>query len=324
MDFGATRRTVLLTAMVLLSLWVSLGIARAETVRFGLLPWSGYELWSLAKAKGIFEKHGLNDVELITAKENVVLNTRLTQGDLQAANLSVQVAMQLFARGVAMRGVFLTTVSFTSDAIIAHPSITSVEDLRGKRVTFEPLTPGELLLRAALRNNGMTLADIKPLRVPAADAPSAVLAGRADAAVSYEPYLAEARSKQPSLRTIFSAADEPGLVSDFLVLPNEIIETRPELPEALIAVWQDALLAYRADEEGGRAIMAKALDLPSDEIDKAFEGLQFFSLPDNRQLYRSGELRSFETLIEEAAFDFGLLEKPVEGGVFDPRFIEAK
>ena len=181
------------SALVILVLVLTMSsfVSAAPTLRIGTQPWLGYGPWWIAQEKGFFAARGVN-VQLINFIQDQDINAALASRRLDGANIATHTAINFIDRGVDIRLVLLMDASYEADAIIADASIKSIKDLRNKRVAFEEITTSDLLLTYALRENGMSKSDIRPVPMPAADAGTALIAGRVDVAVTYEPYLTAA------------------------------------------------------------------------------------------------------------------------------------
>ena len=121
--------------------------------------------------------------------------------------------MGMVAAGLPVKIVTLLDFSLSADAIVAGKDIASVADLKGKQVAFEEGTTSDILLNYALASHGMTLADIEPVPMPAADAGSALIAGRVPAAVTYEPYISAARAQEAARASTPSCEASPFAIS---------------------------------------------------------------------------------------------------------------
>ncbi len=71
----------------------------------------------------------------------------------------------------------------------------------------------------------MTIDDIEVVPLPAADAGTAIIAGRVDAAVTYEPYITEAAAEvdPDRIQPVFTAGEREGLISDMLLVSEDSI-----------------------------------------------------------------------------------------------------
>lgn len=279
------------------------------TVRIGIQPWIGYGPWWIAQEKGMFEAAGIKAefVDFVTDSE---VNAAFAAGEMDVANLATHTSMKLFANGVDLQVVLLEDVSYDADAILAGEGIATVKDLAGKSVAYEEGATSDLLLNAALRENDMTLEDITPVPMPAADAGSALIAGQVDAAVTYEPYIAAALGQDPSLKIIYSGKDVPGLISDVLATPTTWANDNEDTLKSLLKVWGAAVDYFRGNPEEGKAIIAKAVGSTPEELESAFEGIAFYDLSENvEQLSVDGGMMEMANVIAQSAISMGILEE---------------
>jgi NitT/TauT family transport system substrate-binding protein len=252
--------------------------AKPTVVRIGIQPWIGYGPWWIAKEKGIFEKYGLQ-VELVDFVEDKEVNAAFASGDMDAANLATHTALKLYASGLDLKLILIEDASYQADAIIAPSAITSLTDLKGKKVAYEEGTTSDLLINYALAQNGLSLADITPVFMPASDAGATLIAGQVDVAVTYEPYISAALAENNDLKVLYSAAERPGLISDVLVI-NPKLDSKTAA--TLLKVWQEALAFYQNNPEEARAIIAKAVESSPEELQTAFDGVKFYTLAESK------------------------------------------
>lgn len=277
--------------------------AAPTTVRIGTQPWIGYGPWWIAKEKGIFEKHGLT-VELIDFLEDKEVNAAFASGQMDAANLATHTALKLYAVGLDLKILLLEDASYEADAVIAPSSVTTIADLKGKNVAYEEGTTSDLLINYALQQNGMSLADITPVFMPASDAGSTLIAGSVDVAVTYEPYISAALAENSDLKVLYSAAEYPGLISDVLAVRSDL---SPEIKGKLLQVWDEALAFYKSNPNEAKAIIAANVGSTPEELTTAFDGIQFYSVAENKDLF-NGELPQTLTNVAEVSQSIGLFE----------------
>ena len=124
------------------------------------------------------------------------LNAALASGQLQAGNIATHTAMAFAAAGLPIKIVALLDVSMTGRRdhhrrLGRPPSRTSrasrSPSRRARRATSCSTTRSS--------KNGMTIADIEKVPMPAADAGTALIAGKVPVAVTYEPYLTLAKAR---------------------------------------------------------------------------------------------------------------------------------
>lgn len=287
--------------------------AEPTTVRIGTQPWIGYGPWWIAKEKGIFEKHGLK-VELVDFLEDKEVNAAFASGQMDAANLATHTAIKLYAVGLDLKILLFEDASYQADAVIAPSSIASIADLKGKKVAYEEGTTSDLLINYALQQNGMTLANITPVFMPASDAGSTMIAGSVDVAVTYEPYISAALAENPDLKILYSAAERPGLISDVLAVRGNL---DPAIKKKLMDVWEEALAFYKSNPDEAKAIIAENVGSTPEELVTAFDGVQFYSIADNKAQL-SGDLAKTLEDVAAVAQSIGLFETaPDLSGILD-------
>jgi NitT/TauT family transport system substrate-binding protein len=293
-------------------------------IKMGIEPWLGYGQWHIAAKKGLFAAQGLDDVEVINFNTDADINAALAAGQLQAGNIATHTAMNFIANGLPIRIVALLDVSKTADAIITDGSVSDIAGLKGKQVAYEEGTTSDILLNYALAAHGMTIADIEKVPMPASDAGAALIAGQVPVAVTYEPYLTLAQQQDPKVKMLYSAGENPGLVSDVFVVREEFLAERPGAIAALLRAWDAALADYQADTPGGRGIIAEAVGAKPEELATAFDGVVYYSMKENATELPGAFTTEVIPDVQAAAIKAGILPAEVDmSKAIDGRFVDA-
>lgn len=296
----------------------------AGAIKMALEPWLGYGQWHIAAKKGLFKQAGLESVEIVNFTTDSDLNAALASGQVQCGNIATHTAMNFAAAGLPIKIIMLLDVSMTADAILSDTSIASVADLKGKQVAFEEGTTSDILLNYALAKNGMTVADIQRVPMPAADAGSALIAGKVPVAVTYEPYISLAKAQGKNLKMLFAASEDPGLISDVFVVREDMLAEKPGQVLALVKAWDAALADYRKDPKGGRAIISEAVGAKPEELETAFEGVTYYSVAENKKELTGDFLTKVVPDVKAAAMKANILQTDVDlGKLIDGRFVDA-
>lgn len=296
----------------------------AGAIKMGIEPWLGYGQWHIAAKKGLFAQVGLTDVEIINFNTDADINAALAAGQLQCGNIATHTAMNFIAAGLPIKVVALLDVSKTADAMISDGSVTDIAGLKGKQVAYEEGTTSDILLNYALAQNGMSVADIERVPMPASDAGAALIAGRVPVAVTYEPYLTLAMQQNPAVKMIYSAGENPGLISDVFVVRQEFLDGKPGQIVALLKAWDLALADYRADPDGGRAIISEAVGAKPEELATAFDGVVYYSLAENKTELSGSFATKVIPEVHAAAKQAGILQQDVDlASAIDGRFVDA-
>ncbi len=296
----------------------------AGDIKMGIEPWLGYGQWHIAAKKALFAKAGLGNVEVINFNTDADINAALAAGQLQCGNIATHTAMNFIAAGLPIKIVALLDVSKTADAMLSDGSVTDIKGLKGKQVAYEEGTTSDILLNYALSQNGMIIADIEKVPMPASDAGSALIAGRVPVAVTYEPYLTLAQQQNKAVKMIYSAGENPGLISDVFVVREEFLKEKPGQVVALLKAWDMALADYRADTTGGRAIISEAIGAKPEELATAFDGVVYYSLAENKIELAGNFTTKVIPEVHKAARTAGILQKDVDlSTAIDTRFVDA-
>jgi NitT/TauT family transport system substrate-binding protein len=296
----------------------------AGDIKMGIEPWLGYGQWHIAAKKEFFKAAGLGTVEIVNFNTDADINAALAAGQLQCGNIATHTAMNFIAAGLPIKIVALLDVSKTADAMISDGSVTDIKGLKGKQVAYEEGTTSDILLNYALSQNGMTIADIERVPMPASDAGSALIGGKVPVAVTYEPYLTLAMQQNKAVKMIYSAGENPGLISDVFVVREEFLKEKPGQIVALLKAWDAALADYRKDTAGGRAIISEAVGAKPEELATAFDGVVYYSLAENQTELNGNFTSKVVPQVLAAARTAGIVQKDVDlSKSIDTRFVDA-
>jgi NitT/TauT family transport system substrate-binding protein len=292
------------------------------TFQMGIEPWLGYGPWRIAQKQGYFGKQGIT-VKITNFATDDQINAALAGKRLDGSNVATHTALRLAEAGLPIKIVLLEDLSTKADAILAGPGINTIKDLRGKKVAYEEGTTSDILLRYALGQNGMTLKDVKPVPIPASDAGAAAIAGRVDAAVTYEPYLTTALKQKKGFKLIYTAGRNPGLIGDVFVVRNDVLKSKPGQVLALVKAWQRSVAYYKANTPKAQNIIEKAVGAKPGDLATAFQGVTLYTVQDNLKQLRGKYLVTIED-VRKAAKAAGLIKGTIKPkGMIVTDFVDA-
>jgi NitT/TauT family transport system substrate-binding protein len=333
MNWTPNRRDILTASLAATALGTMSGAASADDlpmapeagdIKMGIEPWLGYGQWHIAAKKELFKQAGLGTVEIVNFNTDADINAALAAGQLNCGNIATHTAMNFIAAGLPIKIVALLDVSKTADAMISDGSVTDIKGLKGKQVAYEEGTTSDILLNYALSQNGMTVADIERVPMPASDAGAALIGGKVPVAVTYEPYLTLAMQQNKAVKMIYSAGENPGLISDVFVVREEFLKEKPGQVVALLKAWDAALADYRKDTIGGRAIISEAVGAKPEELATAFEGVVYYSMAENKTELSGNFTSKVVPEVLKAARTAGIIQKDVDlSQSIDIRFVDA-
>lgn len=273
----------------------------SNTVKIGVQPWLGYGPWWIAEELDLFQKHGIEG-KIINFTWDADMVAGLASGKLDVIAAATNALIATHNKDVDLKGFLVLDASYEADAILSPKLISSISDIKGKKVAYEAGATSDLLINYALKVNNMNLTDIEPINMAAADAGLALIAGRVDIAVTYEPYISAALKQDDSYHVLYTSAEKPGLISDVAVSTGEYIKNNPDTIKALTAVWNDAVTYLKEHPEEGGKIIAEAVHSPMDEFKVAMEGVQVYDLAENQKLF-SGDFQQAMKEISQIMLD---------------------
>ena len=295
--------------------------AAGDTIRMGTQPWLGYGQWYVAEDQGFFADRGV-DVKLSSFNADADVNAALAAGRLDMANVGAQAALQFIEEGVDVSIVMLLDSATEADAIIAGEGVTSVEDLAGKKVGFERGATSEILLAEALETAGMSFDDIETVELSADKVAPTLMSGSIDAGVTYEPYISEALSAGKGIETVTTAGEYPGLITDVLVVLNDLLELRPDEVREVLAAWDDAVAFTDEHTAEARAVIAAGVGSDVADLESAFDGVHFYTLAENRELLNGAYTAETLPALIAVAQRIGLISGDVDAaGAIRPEFL---
>ncbi|SMF22132.1 NitT/TauT family transport system substrate-binding protein [Tistlia consotensis] len=231
--------------------------ASAEPLKVAHSTWVGYGPLYIAKDKGFFKEEGL-DVQLIVMEDPKIRFPALAAGKIDVLVSTVDTLLNYMSAGVDYRYLFALDDSKGGDGIVAKKDIKTIADLKGKSVAYNQGSVSEFYLGVLLKQAGLKLSDVKTQNMSAGDAGAAFVAGRVDAAVTWEPWLT--RGKQaPDGHLLVDSSTSPGLITDVAITTKETLAKRGKELAALYRAWAKAVAWQKTHEDEADKIMAKGV-----------------------------------------------------------------
>lgn len=256
----------------------SLAVAADKPMIISLPTWSGYAPLFLARDKGFFAKYGL-DVELSVTQDLSARKQAFAGKRVDALATAHDVQVQVAAVGVPLKIVWAFDDSFGGDGILAKSEIEAIADLKGKQVAFMRGSTSHFLLLTALSSVGLTENDVVTVNMTAGDAGAAFVAGRVDAAVTWEPWLTKGSGSGGHVLT--DTKEFPGVIGDSLSFHADYVKKNPEAVQAFVKAMKDAMEYWHAHPEESNQIMAAGMGITLEEFVTTLEGLKLMDYQDN-------------------------------------------
>jgi NitT/TauT family transport system substrate-binding protein len=247
-------------------------------VAIGTQPWIGYGPFWIADEQGFDTDNGV-DIRLVNFSGRQELESGFASGKFQGANSATNDLIRLADLGVEYVIPLMEDFSLDADGVLScNPDIRSIEDVEGASVAFEEFSVSDVLFRYALDQAGVDFETIDYVPLPPSDAASAAVAGRVDVAVTYQPYLGTAVDEGDDCKVIYTAGENPGLISDALAISTELAESEPEAVVGVLRAWGDAVDYYNSNTKDAQAIIAEKVGSKPEELATTFKGVELFDL----------------------------------------------
>lgn len=178
---------------------------------------------------------------------------------------------------VALKGAPIKELAVWSEKpdfqLVAGPGITSVADLRGKRLGIT--TTGStttIFLEKALRQAGLTDSDVKivPLGSPSAQV-SAFSSGQIDAFVAGPPTSTQSAKSVAGASVLVNYAQDYSWPFAEMAAYMPYASAHPDVTTALIHALSDAEVKWKSSPTAAEATIKNALDVTDEEAKEAYE-----------------------------------------------------
>lgn len=263
-------------------------------INFGYIPdLNGTALLAIADSEGLWEKHGL--------KPNL---QTFTNGPLQIQAMGTKDidygyigngAFWLPASGKADMACLLATSQ--ADRLIAQPGITSIADLKGKKVGVPEGTSGDTILTLALEKNGMTVDDIDRVPMDPATVVPAFSAGQIDAAGIWYPLVDTIKEQVPDLVELAQDSD----FEDTMAFPSAIVmrkglaQENPEMAKRVEKVLYEALNFRAANPDETLEMVAKMSEQKVEDLKGEAVHIKVLSADDQIKMWDDGTIKTWLT-----------------------------
>src|SRR5260221_12222065 len=188
----------------------------AAPIKLAYSDWPGYTVMEVAKQKGWFKDAGL-DVEMVWFEYLPSIDA-FSAGKVDGVMVVATDAMVTGASGGKSKIITLVDYSEGSDMIVGVPGVSSIKDLKGKKIGIEVTLVEHMLLLQALKDNGMTQSDVELVGTPTNDTPQVLASGKVSAIGAWYPISGQALKAVAGSKPLFTSAEAKGPIYDVLAV----------------------------------------------------------------------------------------------------------
>lgn len=236
------------------------------TLNVAYMPNYG-SLWSVENAidQGYLEEEGIT-VNLVEFQDGPTIISAMESGSIDVGYIG-QGAHKLCINGQAT--IFALSHISNGDALIGGEGITTVEDLKGKKVAYASGTSSEDILVNSLTSVGMTMDDIDAIDMDPAGIVSAMLSGKVDAAATWSPNslkILEEDANATKLTDNMTFSDTTVSLASWICMPKYAEENRDVLVRFTRALFKAMDYAATEHQEETAALVAKQTALDKETV----------------------------------------------------------
>src|ERR1043166_1971378 len=227
-------------------------------------------LW-IAHERGFFRKYGLDDkLEFITGSNQTIASMMAGKVDFTNAGGGAVVEADLAGGDAVMIG---ATVPFFLMNMFSQPEITTVKELKGKRIAVTTLgTATDFARRIIVQKAGLNPErDTLPLQTKGpAEILQALLTKNAEAGMVVPPLTVTARQKGLRELVDLIGAKVP-YIQTSVATSRRVIQRDPTLAENFLKAIVEAVAFQKQDPKGTKEILNKYLkNVPDDLLNETY------------------------------------------------------
>lgn len=294
----------------------------AEKLKVGYNVWVGSSGVFVAQEKGFFKQAGL-DVEFVPFKAPGDTIPALVGQHIDIALTTADNVVLINSKSDAgLKIVFVTDTSSGADAVVSKKTMSSFADLKGKTVAVTQGEVNELLLLKGLESAHMKMSDIKSVNMDPDSAGAAFIAGKVDAAVTWEPWISQAVASGG--KVAFSSAQAPNLILDVVTVKSSASKTKAKAIAiaAFLGAVEKGTTFLKSNPDEAIPLAAKWLEVGAADVKGMLTGVKLYGAADNAKLFHNAV--AAQTLDSISAFysAHGAIKTVVKGAdMIDQSFV---
>ena len=203
------------------------------------------------------------------------------QGNADAATLTIYEAILAASKGIPLKIVLMLDYTIGSDGVVAKKSISSLQELKDKRIGVEKGTIAHFTVLKMLEKAGFNQSEVKLINFNLDELQQAFLRDEIDAAAIYEPYMSE-MARQGNGHIIFSSSEIPRAICDVLFVRDSIAREHPQVIEHWIEAWTGVLRFKHNQPEEYLHALNRLNGTPMPDLKSSLDGIFFTNMAENR------------------------------------------
>jgi len=253
------------------------GCSQPSSLKVGLVPWVGYETLCLAKNLNWLPQ----EIKLTEYSNSRKKISALTSGELDAACMTVAEMISARNDGIALTAITVFDVSSGADVVIARDNISSLKDLKNKRIGLEKNTLGALMLAKLLSFAELSQNDVILVDSPMNKQKEYWLNNKVDVLISYNPVSSTIINESGHI--IFDSSQIPDAIIDVLAVKTELLASHDYLLKQLVKAHFKGVSHIRYNHDDALYRIADHQKIPFEDVKYAISGIIQPSIEANRE-----------------------------------------
>lgn len=298
---------------------------KVPEVTIGTTSWPTNMFFYLANEKGFFDKEGVK-VKIQDFSSTTESTNAFVGGQIDFCTFASSETVAPYFQGGDIAVVLETEKSNGSEGLVAKSDIKSVKDLKGKSIATQLYSVDHMFLLTLLAENGMTEKDVNIVDMSIQESGTAFVAGQCDAACIWDPYFSQAIASGGT--KLYSSSDNPNLITDVLCTSNKLCEENPDVVEAVVRGFFDAVEYWKSNPDEANKFMGDKLGVGEEEFKKEIEGLIITDPSSVKTAFTPAEDYSYwgytQNTIRDFMYELGVLKNKDKdcGDMINNTFVE--
>jgi NitT/TauT family transport system substrate-binding protein len=268
-----------------------------DVIRIGVVTWGGYaggqyfnEGFAASSASRFSKEYGI-DVEFVLNDDVDASLNAWKAGDIDLHWYTMDAFPTILPGLEAFDPVALFQADWSrgGDAIVARRGISSVADLKGKKVAVAELTPSHSFLIWLLDAGGLSINDVEIVsQASAIDAAAAFKSQQVDAAVVWSPDDELSIRAVPGSRILESTRSASNIIADFFFAKREYVDANRDKLQKLYEGWMKGAAEINssasAKAKAGR-ILAEGLGITEEDAIASIDNVRLVTHGDNLNFF---------------------------------------
>ncbi len=233
------------------------------------IDWATYNPVSMVlKEKGLLEKEFAKDGIGIRWVQTLGSNKALeflNAGSIDFGSTAGSAALVAKINGNPIKSIYVYSRPEWTALVTKDPSITKIEDLKGKRVAVTRGTDPHIFLVRALLSVKLTEKDITPVLLQHPDGKTALVRGDVQAWAGLDPMMAQAEVDDGA-KLFYRNKDAN--TWGILNVREQFLKDHPDLVQRVLKVYEDARKHSLANYDEVKRVFIAATKLPEAVVDK--------------------------------------------------------